>query len=93
MAHVIPAKVRNLVRARSGGVCEGCGIRRAVQIHHRQYISRGGTDDLVNLLDLCGSGNHSGCHGIAHTGRGELLGWSVRSGLDPADTEVKGLVA
>ena len=81
---------RKYVEARSGGLCEGCGVRRATDMHHRLYKSRGGTDTIDNLIHLCGSdnglpgGNHSGCHGLAHTITGERVGWSVKSGNDPA---------
>lgn len=81
---------RRLVLQRCLGLCEGCGIRPATEMHHRLYRSRGGLDTAANLLHLCGGeaglfgGNHSGCHGIAHTIIGEHLGWSVRSGNDPA---------
>ncbi|MBX3435946.1 MAG: HNH endonuclease [Planctomycetaceae bacterium] len=76
------------MRARSGGICEGCGQRPATEDHHRQYRSRGGSDELSNLMHLCGWGNHSGCHGVAHTGEGEAKGWAVRSHFTPADVPV-----
>lgn len=79
------------VSARSRGICEGCGIRPARNKHHRLFRSRGGLTTVVNLLDLCGFGNHnnSECHGTAHNGReGEVLGWAVRSGTDPATVPV-----
>jgi hypothetical protein len=85
---------RKHVRARSGDICEGCGIRRATDMHHRLYKSRGGTDTIDNLIHLCGGesglpgGNHSGCHGLAHTITGERVGWSVKSGNDPAEIPV-----
>lgn len=78
-----PAVIREM-KKRSRGICEGCGVEQATEAHHRQYRSRGGSDLLSNALHLCGSGNHSGCHGIAHTIIGEQLGWSIRSGFDPA---------
>lgn len=86
----IPAKTRRLVEVRSGGVCEGCGQRPATDVHHRKYLSRGGTHKLDNLLHLCGGaaglpgGNHSGCHGVAHSTAGHEVGWSVHSWDDPA---------
>jgi len=43
--------------------CEMCG-RRAVDIHHIVYKSRGGTDDFENLIALC---RH--CHNLAHAER------------------------
>src|SRR5690606_8934829 len=79
----IPAKTRKALRERSGGICEGCGWWPATQAHHRRYKSRGGGHELSNLLALCGSGNHTGCHGRAHTAEGEQLGWSVESGIEP----------
>ena len=77
------------VATRSGGVCEGCGIKPAQSKHHRLYRSRGGLDTADNLLDLCGRSNVDGCHGRAHTAEGEVLGWSVRSRFDPATIPVE----
>lgn len=84
----IPAKVLRAVQERSGGVCEGCGRRPAMEMHHRQYRSRGGRHEVVNLLHLCGSGNHTGCHGTAHTAMGAEAGWSVHSWATPAEVPV-----
>ena len=79
----IPPANRAAVQERSGGVCEACGRTRAVTIHHRQYRSRGGSHDVHNLIAVCGFGNTSGCHGVAHTGEGETYGWSVPSWARP----------
>lgn len=88
----IPANNRRLVELRSGGVCESCGDRPASDVHHRKYLKRGGTHEVHNLLALCGGpfgmagGNHSGCHGRAHSGaEGEGLSvWShERSEMKP----------
>lgn len=79
----IPTTTQTAVRTRSQGLCEGCGQHPATELHHRRYRSRGGTHEVSNLLHLCGSGNHTGCHGKAHTGAGEVLGWSVESGIAP----------
>jgi hypothetical protein len=62
----IPQKIRAAVRERSGGVCEVCHQRPATDQHHRLYQGRGGAHDVENLLDVCGPGNVSGCHGRAH---------------------------
>lgn len=78
------------VQERSSGVCEGCGERNATDMHHRKYRGRGGLTMRDNLIHLCGGesgmkgGNHSGCHGRAHTAIGEQLGWSVLTNNDPA---------
>lgn len=81
-----PKKVADAIEERSGGICEGCGKRPAADKHHRKYASRGGKSTLDNALHLCGFGNNqsAGCHGVAHTGEGGELGWSVNSWDDPA---------
>lgn len=76
------------VAERSKGLCEGCGRKPATEMHHRLYRSQGGRDEITNLLHLCGRGNHTQCHGIAHTGEGKVLGWSVHFWATPADTPV-----
>lgn len=85
-ANAIPKRVRQIVSQRSRGICEGCHAARATEMHHRLFRSRGGRDEVVNLLHLCGWGNHTGCHGVAHSGRrGEQNGWALPSSTDPAD--------
>lgn len=76
----IPTRNVRTVKERSAGVCEGCGHKPASQIHHRKYRSRGGSHDVSNLLHLCGSGNHTGCHGLAHSAT-PPEGWALPSGL------------
>jgi len=76
------------LKVRSGGICEGCRIHRATEAHHRLYRSRGGPDTIENAMHLCGSGNHTGDHGVAHTAVGERRGWSLRSGFEPAEVPV-----
>jgi len=81
----IPAANRRAVERRSGGICESCGARPVTDIHHRQYLSRSGTHAVHNLFGLCGGGgglaggNHTGCHGRAHTD-GEKEGLSIGRG-------------
>lgn len=75
--------VRELLEKRSLGMCEGCGKAPATEAHHRLYKSRGGRGNLANAFALCGFGNASGCHGRAHTGEGEKLGWSVPRWASP----------
>lgn len=80
----VPAKTSKQLHERSGNWCEGCGMRPATEKHHRLYKSRGGNHALENLLHLCGWGNHTGCHGVAHSGvKGDLLGWAIHMGGDP----------
>lgn len=87
----VPAATMAALRGRSGGKCEACHMARATEAHHRKYKGRGGTHAIENLLHLCNGGgpgfggNHSGCHGIAHTGPGQERGLSVASHDDPVD--------
>ena len=79
----VPAKNRRIVEERCGGLCEGCGRNEATELHHRKFRSRGGGHEVTNLIYLCGWGNHTGCHGTAHSAEGHELGWSVNSWGDP----------
>ena len=87
-----PPAVLRALKKRSMGVCEGCGLAQATEAHHRQFRSRGGPEILANALHLCGWGNHTGCHGVAHTAVGEARGWAVRSGFDVLLVPVFGVV-
>lgn len=44
---------RKIVRARSGGMCECCGRRRVVEMHHRVNEGQGGQWVPSNILDTC----------------------------------------
>lgn len=86
-----PKPVRRVILDRAKGRCEGCGrpIPDDVNIHHRQYVSRGGESFPENGLALCGMGNTSGCHGLAHSGAlGTARGWSVHSWDNPVEIPV-----
>ena len=70
------------------GRCEVviCGVRcprRAVHTHHRKYRSRGGTDNPINLIEVCRE-----CHDWIHTGDGAIrssrLGQPLAEALDLA---------
>lgn len=49
-------RVRKLV-LEAFPLCQVCGVRRAIQVHHVQPLSRGGSHALSNLLAVCGE-----CH-------------------------------
>ena len=85
----IPAATRRLLRQRSDGACECCGLQLATNAHHRKNKSQLGADSLSNLLHLCGSGT-TGCHGYIteHPAESYLKGWSVRSTEEPRDSPV-----
>jgi hypothetical protein len=82
-------KARELLAARSNGICELCSAARATNAHHRKNASQGGQWTPSNLLHLCGSGS-TGCHGhvTTHPQVSREQGWSVPSRLDPAETPV-----
>ncbi|QPZ39724.1 HNH endonuclease [Paramicrobacterium chengjingii] len=87
MGTVISKRVRAIVLERSGGQCERCFSAGPLELHHRKFRSRGGKHTVENLVALCGWGNHTGCHGLAHTdGDG---GWSVHSWDDPRHIPVR----
>ena len=46
---------------RSGYRCERCGNTGRLEVHHKQRIADGGTDELDNLEVLCRK-----CHFAAH---------------------------
>ena len=52
--------LRELVLQRAGGICEGCGRRRAIQVHHLTY-QHAGAEFLWELRAICGS-----CHKRIH---------------------------
>ncbi|MEK6443692.1 hypothetical protein [Pseudonocardia sp. T1-2H] len=74
-------EAKEIVRERSGGVCEGCGSARATNWAHRVAKGHGGPWDAANGLHLCGMGNASGCHGFSHQKplEAQALGWIVES--------------
>lgn len=54
---------RRLVLQRAGNKCEGCGLRQAVHVHHREYRNLG-DEFLFELVALCQS-----CHQRIHPHR------------------------
>lgn len=55
-------EARRIVRARSVGVCELCGVNAATSWSHRRSRGQGGPWRPANGLDVCGSGTEL-CHG------------------------------
>jgi 5-methylcytosine-specific restriction endonuclease McrA len=85
-------KVRAQVEARDGNRCVKCGqpvARDEDSIHHRWPRGRGGTNDVENLILLCGTGT-TRHHGWVEKNRAVSykLGYLVETGIDPADVPV-----
>jgi hypothetical protein len=57
----IPTTTRRAVYRREGYACALCERQGAIHIHHVRSRSRGGTNELGNLIALCPV-----CHSIAH---------------------------
>ena len=58
--------------------CRNCLVYTTEKEHHMMYKSRGGSDDPINLVRLCGPFDNKecedGCHGKVH--RQPWLGWT-----------------
>ena len=75
------------VYRRCGGLCEGCGgALRGFDAHHRKLRSRGGTDEMDNVVAL-----HRSCHEWVHANPHAAtdLGLMVRSTDDPAQIPLR----
>jgi hypothetical protein len=75
-------KGRQVVRLRSGGMCEICGTRQATDWQHRKNRSQGGDWLPSNGLDVCRT-----CHEEIHLNPEAAYanGWSVRQAMNPTD--------
>lgn len=86
MATGFAPATKQTVTERSGGVCERCGVARAVHLHHR-LLRRFGNHTVANALHVC-----VWCHDNIHThvGLSYDCGWMIehRSGIAPEDAPV-----
>jgi hypothetical protein len=86
MATGFAPATKQTVTERSGGVCERCGVARAVHLHHR-LLRRFGDHSVANALHLCVF-----CHDAVHSAAGLSYdcGWMIASGVDvdPASVPV-----
>lgn len=83
------AELRPTLWGRCGGRCERCGRSlefETFDAHHRKYRSRGGKDEIVNLVALCPE-----CHFWAHSHGREAgpAGFSVQASQDPGAIPVQ----
>lgn len=64
--------MRNMLPKKLGTVCRNCGSSEGVEYHHIKPLSHGGTNDLNNIVPLCGK-CHSALHGKAQDSEKERL--------------------
>jgi 5-methylcytosine-specific restriction endonuclease McrA len=55
------SQLRQQVLERDGWRCQTCGAMSNLEVHHRQFRSRSGSDSEENLITLCAS-----CHSHLH---------------------------
>ena len=97
----IPTRVKRAVRARDRG-CRfpGCGQRLFTDVHHIRWRSRGGSNRLANLAELCWHHHwlvHEGGWGLEAEPDGELVAiqpngelLALRSvAIDPGDGSIE----
>lgn len=83
-------KVRAMVLERDSWSCVSCGgdisDGHPYSIQHRLARGQGGTNDLFNLIVLCGSATSRGCHLKAERRDPHMhaAGWYLESWQDPA---------
>lgn len=85
------ARTRATVLERDQFQCCACGKPVGMpgtwwSIQHRVARGQGGTNELPNLVTLCGSATSPGCHRLAEDRDREMheRGYWLRSGEDPA---------
>jgi hypothetical protein len=101
-SQAIPTRVKRAVRARDRG-CRfpGCGQRLFTDVHHIRWRSRGGSNRLANLAELCWHHHwlvHEGGWGLEAEPDGELVAiqpngelLALRSvTIDPDDGGIEG---
>ena len=90
MSAEFTSDTHEMLRERSGNLCEVCGSCRAWDAHHRRPRQAGGTKRqasaaITNALHVCRD-----CHNLLESRRSlaTLLGWLVPSTFDPATQPV-----
>jgi len=55
------ATLRLQILRRDGWMCQNCGPKDLLQIHHKEFRSHNGEDSEENLITLCEE-----CHALVH---------------------------
>ena len=53
--------LRQQILRRAGWRCQSCGTMSNLEVHHREFRSRSGSDSEENLITLCAA-----CHARVH---------------------------
>jgi HNH endonuclease len=79
--------VAQIVLERAKGYCERCGISSGnLALHHRKLKSRGGKDEVSNLVAVCHQCHNLGTHSIhLNPKQATLKGWMVPTYADTTD--------
>ena len=85
---VLKQEIVQLVEERAGHYCETCGkpALESMALHHRKLKSRGGKDEVANLIAV-----HHKCHNLGTNSihlnpeRATVKGWMVPSWANPAE--------
>ena len=54
-------RLREQVLRRDSWRCQYCGKKSNLEVHHKEFRSRGGNDSEENMITLC-----EGCHSLVH---------------------------
>ena len=87
---LLDKQIAETVLARARGFCERCGVpSHDLALHHRKLKSRGGKDEVANLVAVCHKCHNLGTHSI-HLRPKEATekGWMVSAYQNPEDVPV-----
>jgi 5-methylcytosine-specific restriction endonuclease McrA len=54
-------RLHEQVLRRDGWICQNCGSRSNLEVHHKEFRSQGGDDTEQNLITVCAK-----CHARLH---------------------------
>ena len=86
----IKKEIAEMVLSRSRGFCERCqNPSHDLALHHRKLKSRGGKDEVVNLVAVCHKCHNLGTYSI-HLNPKEATekGWMVSAWADPSEVPI-----
>ena len=87
---LLDKQIAETVLARAKGFCERCGVPSYdLALHHRKLKSRGGKDEVANLVAVCHQCHNLGTYSI-HLRPKEATekGWMVSAYQNPEDVLV-----